>query len=129
MATILVFDDHLPTRELLRALFQYKGHRVLLAESGPEAISSAAREGPDLIIADVVMPGMDGFTFLRMLAAHTDCKTTPAILMSASLDEGKARALAGKVGALEYIPKPFDPATLLERVSAVLSQAELCAED
>ena len=127
MAKILVVDDHMPTRELLRALFQYKGHRVLLASGGPEAIAAANEHTPDLIIADVVMPGMDGYTFLRMLREHTACKSVPVVLMSASLEEGKARALAEKCGAAHYVAKPFEPQHMLDIGAALTGQTACTA--
>ena len=120
MAKILVVDDHMPTRELLRALFQYKGHQVVLAAGGPEAIVATVDEMPDLIIADVVMPGMDGFTFVRMLREHTEGKSVPVAMMSASLDEDNARMLAEKCGAVDYLAKPFDPEHALALVSRML---------
>ena len=120
MAKILVVDDHMPTRELLRALFQYKGHQVVLAAGGPEAIVATADEMPDLIIADVVMPGMDGFTFVRMLREHTECKSAPVAMMSASLDEDKARLLSEQCGAVDYLAKPFEPERALELESRML---------
>jgi CheY-like chemotaxis protein len=126
MATILVVDDHAPTRELLRALFEYRGNRVLAAQNGPEAIVLAAEANPDLIVADIVMPGMDGYTFLRMLREHTACKSVPVVLMSASLEEGKARALAAKCGAADYIAKPFAPERMLA-LDTALSEKTLCA--
>ena len=119
MATILIVDDHAATRELLRALLQYKGHRVLAAVGGPEAIATTAEAIPDLIIADVVMPGMDGFTFIRLLREHTRCRA-PVAMMSASLDEARARSLAEKCGAVDYLPKPFEPQQVLELVSRML---------
>jgi CheY-like chemotaxis protein len=123
MATILVVDDHRATRELLRALFQYKGHSVALAENAPDAIVAAEREQPDLIVADVVMPGMDGYTFIRLLREHTRCKTVPVILMSASLEEGKARELAEQCGAAEYLVKPFEPQWVLQTANRVLASS------
>ena len=119
MATILIVDDHAATRELLRALLQYKGHRVLAAVGGPEAIAATAEAMPDLIIADVVMPGMDGFTFIRLLREHTRCRA-PVAMMSASLDEARARSLAEKCGAVDYLPKPFEPQQVLALVSRML---------
>ena len=124
MATILVVDDHLPTRELLRALLQHWNHRVILAEHAPGAIVAAAEERPDLIICDVVMPGMDGYTLVRMLREHTALKAPAVVFMSASLEEGRARALAEKCGALEYLAKPFEPPQLLGAVDAALRKVK-----
>jgi len=129
MAKILVVDDHMPTRELLRALFQYKGHTVFLAVGGPEAIVAAAEDMPDLIIADVVMPGMDGFTFVRMLREHTECKSAPVAMMSASLDEEKARILSEQCGAVDYLAKPFEPEHALALVSRMLLRSRIAETD
>jgi CheY-like chemotaxis protein len=123
MATILVVDDHLPTRELVRSLLQYRKHRVILAEHAPGAIVAAAEERPDLIVCDVVMPGMDGYTLLRMLREHTPCKDPAVLFMSASLEEQKARSLAEKCGGLGYLAKPFEPEELLRAVDAALAGA------
>lgn len=120
MATILVVDDHAPTRALLRALFGYKGHRVALASDGRAALEMAAGDAPDLVLADVVMPGMDGFSFVRELRKQMR-GSVPIIMMSASLHEDRARALAADCGASGYLAKPFDPELALQAVAAALS--------
>lgn len=121
MATILVVDDHLPTRELLRALLQYKGHRVVLAENGPAALAAAAQESPQLILADVVMPGMDGFALVRLLRERLPGAGAAAIFMSASLDEAAARGQARACGAHAYLVKPFEPAQIFGAVESALA--------
>jgi CheY-like chemotaxis protein len=121
MAKILVVDDHLPTRELLRALIQHAGHEALLAPDGPEGIVLAARENPALIVADVVMPGMDGYTFLRLVRGHTAC-ACPAIFMSASLEEERARKLSERCGGAAYVAKPFEPALMIETIRDSLAE-------
>ena len=120
MACILVVDDHLPTRELLRALFEYHGHRVLLAADGPEALVLAGTDAPDLVFADIVMPAMDGFSFVQLLRAHTHCTTAPVVMMSASLLADKAARLAKNSGAIDYIAKPFEPEAVLAKAQALL---------
>lgn len=122
MATILVVDDHPPTRELARSLLEHFGHKALLAGDGPSAISAVAESSPDLILCDVVLPGMDGYTCVRMLREHTPCKDPAVIFMSASLEEQKARAIAGKLGALAYVAKPFEPEQLLHAVDDALAR-------
>ena len=122
MATILVVDDHGPTRELARSLLEHFGHKTVLAGDGPSAISAAAEKTPDLILCDVVLPGMDGYTCVRMLREHTSCKDPAVVFMSASLEEQKARTIADKIGALAYLPKPFEPEQLLHTVDDALAR-------
>ena len=127
MSAILVVDDHRPTRELLRALLGYKGHRVTLAENAEQGLALVHETGPDLVLADVVMPGMDGFAFLEAVRACAKCGETPVILMSASLDEDRASALARSGGACDYLVKPIEPEALLERVQRALGEAPSAA--
>lgn len=119
MATVLVIDDHLPTRELLRALLEYKGHRVVLAGNGPAALACAAC-GPDLVLADVAMPGIDGFTLVRLLREHEACLGAAFVFMSASFDEAAARAESAKCGGFGYLPKPFEPDAVFGMVESAL---------
>ena len=114
MATVLVVDDHLATRELLRSLFEYRGFGVLLAKDASEAIVLAEEHSPDLIVTDIVMPGIDGFSLLQLLRSQTSCKATPVVMMSASLEAERARQLAERCGAREYLAKPFAPEAVLE---------------
>ncbi len=123
MATILVVDDDLPTRQLLSTLLGYESHRVTLAQDAREALELLDGEPPGLIIADVVMPGMDGYTFVRELRKRTRCKDVPVILMSATLYGQEARALAASCGAVSFIAKPFEPEDILDEIDAALSAA------
>lgn len=122
MASILVVDDDRSTLDLVRELLQGGEHRVLVAQHGPDAIVAAARNLPELVIADLCMPGMDAFSFLRLLREHTRCRDTSAVFMSATLDEREARARsAGRAGAPVYIPKPIKPQELLDAVAEALA--------
>lgn len=121
MSAILVVDDHPETRELLRTLFGYCGHEVVLAPDGPSALRMAAEIAPQLVVTDVVMPGMDGYTLLRELRRLPACRGTPGVMMSASLSDARSRALAERCGALSFVHKPFEPAEMLAAASAALS--------
>ena len=97
------------------------GFEVRACASGPEALAAAAAFAPDLVLLDVMMPGMDGPTVLRALRALPEPITAPAIfmtakIMAAEIDELKA------AGALEVVPKPFDPMTLPDELRAIWSR-------
>src|SRR2546426_12558552 len=109
MATILVADDHPVNREFLTTLLGYGGHRFLEARDGPEALVQVRNEHPDLVIADVLMPVMDGYEFVRQMRLDPKISTTPVIFFTASYHEGVARTLAASCGVNHVIIKPAEP--------------------
>jgi two-component system OmpR family response regulator len=116
MAKILVVDDDGHIREVLRYALQKAGHSVLEAKDGREALDSAARHAPDLMVLDILMPEDDGLSVCRQLRAHS---RLPIIFLS-SRDEELDRVLGLTLGADDYITKPFSPRELVARVEAVL---------
>jgi len=117
MATILVVDDDPKIRELLRLYVAREGHRVIHAGDGPEALEAAARVRPDLVLLDVMLPGLDGFEVCRRL--RDDGAEMPILLLTArSGDSDKVIGL--DTGADDYIVKPFSPRELMARVRAQL---------
>jgi DNA-binding response OmpR family regulator len=117
MATILVVDDDPKIRELLRLYVAREGHRVIHAADGPEALEAAARVRPDLVLLDVMLPGLDGFEVCRRL--RDDGAEMPILLLTArSGDSDKVIGL--DTGADDYIVKPFSPRELMARVRAQL---------
>jgi DNA-binding response OmpR family regulator len=118
--TILVVDDDQRMRRLLRLNLDKDGYRVVTAEDGPAGLESAELDPPDLILLDVMMPGMDGFTVLQRLREFTD---VPVVLLTAKGEEqDKVRGL--DLGADDYLTKPFGPAELLARVRANLRRRQ-----
>ena len=103
MATILVADDERAIRVLLDMILTDEGHRVLFAADGRQALDRCERERPDLVIADVMMPVLDGATLCRLLKAGAATAAIPVILMSAA-----AEAAARAAGADAFLRKPFD---------------------
>ncbi|HEY8742811.1 MAG TPA: response regulator [Chloroflexota bacterium] len=103
MATILVADDERAIRLLLEMILTDAGHRVLFAADGLQALERSERERPDLVIADVMMPVLDGATLCRRLKAGPLTASIPVILMSAA-----AEATAHAAGADAFLRKPFD---------------------
>jgi DNA-binding response OmpR family regulator len=118
--SVLVTDDDHRMRRLLRLNLEQAGYRVLTAEDGPAALDLTELEAPDLILLDIMMPGMDGFTFLQRVREFSD---VPVILLTAKGEErDKVRGL--DLGADDYLTKPFGPAEMLARVRAVLRRRQ-----
>lgn len=117
-ATILIAEDHLDSRDAMRALLEAFGYRVLLAANGREAVTLALAESPDLILMDIMMPELDGFEATRELRQHEDTESTPIIAVTAM--EG-AHQLAIQAGANDYVRKPIDIRGLMAKVNNWLS--------
>jgi len=122
-ATILVVDDHAPSRQFLTSLLTYKGHRLLEASDGAEALARVRVERPDLVISDILMPTMDGYEFVRQLRADLRIAATKVVFTTATYHVREALALAAACGVLFTIPKPSEPEKVLEIVQAALGQA------
>jgi DNA-binding response OmpR family regulator len=113
---VLVADDDAPILRLVRTKLQADGYAVLTAMNGQEAVDVHAREQPDLVILDMMMPVMDGVEALKRIRA---AGTTPVIFLTARTGGvDKVRSL--DLGADDYVTKPFDPDELYARVAAVL---------
>lgn len=113
MVTILVAEDHLDSRDALRALLEAFGYRVLEAVNGREAVDIALKRRPDLILMDIMMPELDGFEATRELRRHAETHATPIIAVTAM--EG-AHQLAIQAGANDYVRKPVDIRRLVAKV-------------
>lgn len=120
---ILVVDDDPPSVKMIGFLLREEGYTVLTTNSGPEALRMLNEEMPDLVILDVMMPGMDGLEVCRRIRRITDL---PIIFLSAK-GEMADRVAGLDVGGDDYLPKPFEPAELLARVRAVMRRAEAFA--
>lgn len=114
---ILIVEDHRDSREALRALFEAFGYEVTEACNGAEAIEAAQRDRPNLILMDIMMPGLDGFDACRRIRAFPGHEDTPIIAVTAMED---ARELALQAGMSDYVRKPVDIRGLLKKVSGWL---------
>jgi two-component system response regulator MprA len=121
MATILVVDDDRKLVDMLRRTLAYQGFQVATAADGLDAIDTAQRERPDVVILDWMLPGMDGIAVVRALRA-TDAIP---ILMLTARDAVEDRVEGLDSGADDYLVKPFAPTELLARVRALLRRGPL----
>jgi PAS domain S-box-containing protein len=120
MATILAVDDNPTARDLLVTVLGYAGHRLCEAADGAEALALAQAERPDLIVADLLMPTMDGFEFVRQLRENSAFARTPVVFYTATYLESEARTLADQCGVSHIITKPAEPEQILQVVNSVL---------
>ena len=111
----------------LLTLLGYGGHRLLQAADGAEALATARAERPDLVIADILMPTMDGFELVRQLRADPVIAQTPLIFCTAYYHEREARALALTCGVSNVITKPLEPEAVLSAVEAALGRIQRAA--
>jgi two-component system KDP operon response regulator KdpE len=117
--TVVAIDDELGMRLLIAAHLAKEGFRVLVAQSGAEGLELIAREQPDLVITDVIMPDMDGFETLRRLRTFSQ---VPAILLTGR-DTYADRIHGLDLGADDYLTKPFSLTELSARIRAILRRA------
>ena len=123
MKKILVTDDEENIVELLRMNLKAAGFLPICAYSGMEALDKARRMRPDLILLDIMMPGMDGLETCRKLRENPQLKKVPIIFLSARSEEAD-KVIGLGVGADDYITKPFGIRELIARINAVLRRTE-----
>ena len=127
-ARILVVDDDTANRDVLERRLARDGHRVTTAADGHEALATTARERFDLVLLDVMMPGLDGVEVLRRLKADETLRHLPVLMISALGDmDHVVRCI--ELGAEDYLPKPFDPVLLRARINASLEKKRLLDQE
>ncbi|HZD80472.1 MAG TPA: response regulator transcription factor [Actinomycetota bacterium] len=118
--TVLVVDDEEAIAEAVRARLESEGYRVVVAADGPQAIQAAADEGPDLVVLDLMLPGMDGLEVCTEIQRE---RWVPVLMLTARTEE--ADKVAGfAVGADDYLTKPFSLRELVMRVRAILRRVD-----
>ena len=128
MTAVLIADDDTDIRDLVKFKLEQAGFEVTAVDNGLAALSSARVKPPDLVVLDVMMPGMSGIDVCRELRRNRDTTTLPIILLTARAQQGDVEVGFG-VGADDYIVKPFSPRELLNRVEAVLARARVAADE
>ncbi|MFJ6574091.1 response regulator transcription factor [Streptomyces sp. NPDC091292] len=122
-ARVLVVDDDPTVAEVVSGYLLRAGHTVDHAPDGPTALAQATAHRPDLVVLDLMLPGMDGLEVCRRLRAHGP---VPVIMLTARGDEDD-RILGLEVGADDYVTKPFSPRELVLRVESVLRRSRALA--
>ena len=121
--SILVVDDEPTIGEVVSAYLQRAGYETRVALDGPSALEAVAERSPDLIVLDLMLPGIDGLEVMRRVRDRTGA----VILLTAKGDESD-RVIGLRLGADDYVVKPFSPAELVARVDAVLRRVNTVAE-
>ena len=120
MSCILTIDDRPINRQFLVSLLGYGGHTVLEAAGGEEGLEIVRQSHPDLVIADIKMPKMDGYEFVDRLRQEEGIAATPVIFYTASYHEREARGVAESYGVMDIITKPSEPEAILKKVNKAL---------
>lgn len=118
MKEILIVDDDPDIVELVKNRLEADNYKVISASGGEEGLQNINKEKPDLIILDIGMPKIDGYTFIRALKSNDDFKSIPVIILTA---RGQMQGLFKVEGVKDYMTKPFKPEELLERIKKLLN--------
>jgi two-component system phosphate regulon response regulator PhoB len=126
--TILIVDDEEDILELLKYNLSREGYKVISATTGEEGLKLARTKGPDLVILDLMLPGVDGLEVCRELKGDKSTVNIPIIMLTAKSEE--ADMVTGlEMGADDYIPKPFSPRVVLARMKSIFRRKVKKVED
>ena len=123
MTRVLVIDDEAPIRLLCRVNLEAEGMEVLEASDGPTGVERARRESPDVVLLDVMMPGLDGWRVAEELLLDPATERIPIIFLTARA-EFRDRARGLDIGGVDYVTKPFNPLELAQLVEDVLARVD-----
>ncbi len=123
MTTLLIADDNEQNRYLLQALLTGHGYNVILAADGAEALGKALENPPDMIIADILMPGMDGYSLCREWKSNDRLKELPFVFYTATYTDPKDEEFALSLGAECFMVKPQEPDAFLQTIGNVMEQS------
>jgi DNA-binding response OmpR family regulator len=123
MTKVLVIDDEAPIRLLCRVNLEAEGMYVIEAADGPSGVEKARDEGPDVILLDVMMPGLDGWRVAEQLLEDDRTTVIPIIFLTARA-EFRDRARGLDIGGVDYVTKPFNPLELAPLVQSLLDRID-----
>ncbi len=119
MAKVMAVDDEPDITKLIEKILKKAGYKVATANSGTECLEKYPKEKPDIVLLDVMMPGMDGWEVYRSIKKIN--KNQKILFLTAVTLESEARKKMDELKVSHYLTKPFDPPELIERVKRVLS--------
>jgi two-component system response regulator ResD len=125
--SVLVVDDEPTIGEVVCRYLQRAGYTTRIALDGLEAVEAAAEQRPDLVVLDLMLPGLDGLEAMRRIRANGSRRT--AVILLTARGEESDRIIGLRLGADDYIVKPFSPAELVARVDAVLRRVDTVPDD
>ena len=123
MTRVLVIDDEPPIRLLCRVNLEAEGMEVLEASDGPTGLEKARNEAPDVILLDVMMPGLDGWQVAEELIDGEGTNAIPIVFLTARA-EARDRARGLDLGGIDYVTKPFNPVELADLIRELLGRVE-----
>lgn len=120
---LLVVEDVPDTLNLVEITLKFKGYRVATATNGQEALKAIEKERPSIIITDILMPRMDGFTFVHRLRVQPETRDIPVVFLSATYVAPEDKEFALAIGATQFLEKPIDIDELLSTVANLLDHS------
>jgi DNA-binding response OmpR family regulator len=120
---LLIVEDIPDILTLLETTLKFKGFRVITARNGQEALEQIQKERPLLVITDILMPRMDGFTLVHHLRIESETRSLPVIFLTATYVAPEDRSFALTIGATRFMEKPIDIEELLKHITELLGQA------
>jgi DNA-binding response OmpR family regulator len=128
MKTILLIEDNKDVRENTAEILELSNYKVLTAEDGKKGVAIATKEKPDLIICDIMMPVLDGYSALHLLSKNKETANIPFIFLTAKTERSDLRK-GMEMGADDYLTKPFDDVELLQAIETRLKRTDALKHD
>ncbi len=120
---IVLIEDEADIAALIKLQAELSGYKLVIETDGLNGLRAVEREKPDLVLLDIMLPGLSGLDVCRKLKANPDCKDIPVIMISAKSEEIDV-ILGLELGADDYVPKPFSPKILFSKIKAVMRRGK-----
>jgi DNA-binding response OmpR family regulator len=115
---VLLVEDNVSVRELLRVLLETEGYEIVEATDGSDGLAQAEESKPDLMILDLMMPGLDGESVIRRLRSHSKLSKVPVLVVSGKYES--LGRLKEQLGEENVFPKPFEPSRMMDRIGELI---------
>ncbi len=120
--TVLLLEDNPSVRELIKVLLETEGYAIIEASDGQDGLDKAESMKPDLMILDLMMPGLDGENVLRAMRRHSKLSKVPVLVVSGKYES--LDALRNLIGHENIFPKPFEPSRMLDRIGELIGHPD-----